>query len=356
MDALPQFAVKGSLFSGRVNGHVRSGQPRQWQSFFKKPLHRQFLEHFDDALVRLGYAQNDHLKFPCHMPSPQVSIVIPTFNRSGMLRRCIDSALAQTFPCEIVVCDHGSTDDTPTVARSYGDRIRYVRREQDSGVHFAWLDGVVSAHGEFIHFNFDDDFIAPTFIEKCLALMGPKVAFCLSSAEIRDDATQQPLAYLFTSLGPTGVYPVGRFMSHQIKEFVSPGATLIRRKDILNQLFVGRVPFSSFEYRGVGPDWLMTAMTTLDYQMFGYVDEPLAVFSSHEGSITIDANKDPARKKALRRAYQEARLYYTIAWLVKTFRLDVPARALLFCMRVKGKIRDDIYRVCHPKRPPIAHD
>jgi len=290
------------------------------------------------------------------MTPPQVSIVIPTFNRSGMLRRCIDSALAQTFPCEVVVCDHGSSDDTPTVARSYGDRIRYVRREQDSGVHFAWLDGVVSACGEFVHINYDDDLIAPTFIEKCMALMGPEVAFCLSSAEVRDDATQQPLAYLFTSLGPTGVYPVRRFMSHQIKGLVSPGATLIRRKDILNHLLVGRVPFTTFEYRGVGPDWLMTAMTTLDYPKFGYVDEPLAVFSAHEGSITIDAHKDATRKKALYRAYQESRLYYTIAWLVKTFRLDLPDRALLFCMRVKAKVLNGIYHLFHPKRPLISHD
>lgn len=285
------------------------------------------------------------------MTPPQVSIVIPTFNRSGMLRRCIDSALAQTFPCEVVVCDHGSSDDTPAVARSYGDRIRYIRREQDSGVHFAWLDGVVSARGEFVHINYDDDLIAPTFVEKCMALMGPGVAFCLSSAEVRDDATQRTLFYLFTSLGPTGVYPVRRFMSHQIKGLVSPGATLIRRKDILNHLLVGRVPFTSFEYRGVGPDWLMTAMTTLDYPKFGYVDEPLAVFSSHEGSITIDAHKDATRRKALRRAYQESRLYYTIAWLVKTFRLDLPARALLFCMRVRAKALNGIHRLFHPERP-----
>jgi glycosyltransferase involved in cell wall biosynthesis len=290
------------------------------------------------------------------MTPPQVSIVIPTFNRSGMLRRCIDSALAQTFPCEVVVCDHGSSDDTPAVARSYGDRIRYIRREQDSGVHFAWLDGVVSARGEFVHINYDDDFIAPTFIEKCMALMGPDVAFCLSCAEVREDATQKPLSYLFTNLGPTGVYPVRRFMNHQIGSLVSPGATLIRRKDILNHLLVGRVPFTSFEYRGVGPDWLMTAMTTLDYPKFGYVDEPLAVFSSHDGSITIDAFKDAARKKALHRAYQEARLYYTIAWLVRTFRLDLPARAWLFCIRIKAKALKRMYWLTHPKRPLIPND
>ncbi len=285
------------------------------------------------------------------MNTQRVSIVIPTFNRSGMLRRCIDSALAQTLTCEVVVCDHGSTDDTPAVARSYGDRIRYVRREHDSGVHFAWLDGVVSASGEFVHINYDDDFIAPTFIEKCMALMGPDVAFCLSCAEVRDDATQQRLSYLFTNLGPTGVYSVRRFMSDQIKGLVSPGATLIRRKDIINHLIVGRVPFTRFEYRGVGPDWLMTAMTTLDYKKFGYVDEPLAVFSSHEGSITIDAHKDAARKQALDRAYEEARLYYTIAWLVKTFRLDSPARVWLSFLRFLAKIHRGIDRLFHPKRP-----
>ena len=147
-----------------------------------------------------------------------------------------------------------------------------------------------------------------------------------------------------------------RFMTHQIRGLVSPGATLIRRKDIINHLLVGRVPFTSFEYRGVGPDWLMTAMTTLDYRRFGYVDEPLAVFSAHEGSITVDAHKDAARNKALHKAYQESRLYYTIAWLVRTFRLDLLARALLFCMRVKSKLLNGIHRLSHPKRPLISHD
>lgn len=59
MDELLQIAFNGSLFSGRVNGHIRSGLPRQWQSYFTKSMHRQFLEHFGDALVRLGYEQND---------------------------------------------------------------------------------------------------------------------------------------------------------------------------------------------------------------------------------------------------------------------------------------------------------
>ncbi len=273
-----------------------------------------------------------------------------------MLRRCIESALAQTWPCEVVVCDHGSTDDTPAVARSFGDRIRYLRREQDSGVHFAWLDGVIAAEGEFVHINYDDDFIAPTFVEKCMGLMGPDVAFCLSCAEVRDDATQKTMSYLFASLGPTGVYSVRRFMSLVINGLVSPGATVIRRKDIINHLLVGRVPFTSFEYRGVGPDWLMTAMTTLEYRTFGYVDEPLAVFSVHDGSITVDAGKDAARQKALARAYQEVRIYYVIIRMVKAFRLDVLARVWFSMLTVVARIRNRSYRRYHPKRRWISHE
>jgi hypothetical protein len=182
------------------------------------------------------------------------------------------------------------------------------------------------------------------------------VAFCLSCAEVREDATQKTMGFLFGSLGPTGVYSVRRFMSLVINDLVSPGATVLRRKDIIDHLLVGRVPFTSFEYRGVGPDWLMTAMTTLDYRTFGYVDEPLAVFSAHDGSITIDASKDAARQKAFARAYQEARLYYVITRMVKTFRLDVLARVWLFTITVVAKIRNFRDRRYHQKRRCNSHE
>ena len=223
-------------------------------------------------------------------------------------------------------------------------------------MHFAWLDGVIAAAGEFVHINYDDDFIAPTFVEKCMGLMGPDVAFCLSCAEVRDDTTQKTMAYLFGSLGPTGVYPVRRFMSHVINGLVSPGATVLRRKDIIDHLLVGRVPFTSFEYRGVGPDWLMTAMTTLEYRTFGYVDEPLAVFSAHDGSITVDASKDPARAQDFARAYREARLYYVITRMVKAFRLDVLARVWLFTLTVVAKIRNVRDRRYHTTRRWISYE
>lgn len=277
------------------------------------------------------------------MTAPSVTIVIPTFNRSAMLRRSIDSALAQTQVCEILVVDHGSTDDTPAVAASFGERIRYLRRDVDYGVHFCWLEGVLAAKGEYVHINFDDDYMLPQFIEKCMALAGPDVAFVMSVASVRDEATGLTLSRLFADIAPTGVHPVRRFMRHQIGGLVSPCALVIRRKDILDHLYVGGVPFARHEYRGVGPDWLMSAMATLRYPKFGYVHEPLVVFSSHDGSITIDAQRDAARHRALNLAYQQARKYYAVSFLVDRLRLDLFAYAFLKLLqqgaRLRGKLR-----------------
>jgi glycosyltransferase involved in cell wall biosynthesis len=281
---------------------------------------------------------------------PQVTIVIPTFNRSAMLRRCVESALAQTHVCEVIVVDHGSSDDTPAVAASFGDRIRYLRRDVDHGVHFCWLDGVINAHGKFVHLNFDDDFLQPTFVERCMALMSADVALCFTVAEIRDESTGRKLQECFTGLGRTGVYSASRFMTLQIKGLVSPGAILLRRQDILDALFVGRVPFAQHEYRGVGPDWLMSAMATLRYPKVGFIAEPLAVFSAHEGSITVDAQRDKAKKKALQAAYQTARRYYVIARAIKALRLDLLAGLGLFILRVGARIAYGFHSLFNRKR------
>jgi glycosyltransferase involved in cell wall biosynthesis len=61
-----------------------------------------------------------------------VSIIIPVYNGSNYLRLAIDSALDQTYPAtEIIVVNDGSNDEgrTQAIAMSYGQRIKYVRKE-----------------------------------------------------------------------------------------------------------------------------------------------------------------------------------------------------------------------------------
>jgi glycosyltransferase involved in cell wall biosynthesis len=58
-----------------------------------------------------------------------VSVVITTYNRSALLRRALDSVLAQSFPAqEVVVVDDGGRDDSLAVVQSYTSalNIKYV--------------------------------------------------------------------------------------------------------------------------------------------------------------------------------------------------------------------------------------
>ena len=251
-----------------------------------------------------------------------VSIVIPTFNRANYLKQCIESALAQTYPCEIIVCDHGSSDQTPTVALSYGSAITYVRREKDSGVHFCWLDGILHASSDFIHLNYDDDWIEPLFVEKCMTLFTDEVGFVYSNARAFYEKENKYSEAQFTFFDKTGIYPSSHMVKFAMRRLISPGAIILRKQIILDNLFCGKLPFAKHEYKGVGSDLLFSLMSTIKYKKIGFVNECLTVFRSHENSITVDASTDKVKALKMSRAYQEARKYYLTVDFIRKSRLN----------------------------------
>jgi glycosyltransferase involved in cell wall biosynthesis len=89
--------------------------------------------------------------------APQVSVIIPTYNRAWCLREAVDSVLAQEFKdFELIVVDDGSSDETPSLLREYGDAIR-VLRQPNRGVSAARNAGILAARGELIAFLDSDD-------------------------------------------------------------------------------------------------------------------------------------------------------------------------------------------------------
>ncbi len=88
---------------------------------------------------------------------PLVSVVIPTYNREGMVGQAIDSVLCQDFSdFELIVVDDGSTDKTPDLLRSYGERIRIIR-QPNRGVSAARNAGIRAAAGSLIALLDSDD-------------------------------------------------------------------------------------------------------------------------------------------------------------------------------------------------------
>jgi glycosyltransferase involved in cell wall biosynthesis len=104
---------------------------------------------------------------------PRVSIVIPVYNGANYMREAIDSALAQTSDdIEVIVINDGSRDNgaTAQIARSYGDRIRYIEKE-NGGVSSALNRGIAEMRGRWFCWLSHDDRHLPSKVSTQLAFL-----------------------------------------------------------------------------------------------------------------------------------------------------------------------------------------
>jgi glycosyltransferase involved in cell wall biosynthesis len=257
----------------------------------------------------------NHLNFK--MSKKTVAIIIPTFNRADKICKAIDSALLQSYESEIIVVDHGSVDETPQKVAKYGDKIKYIRKEQDFGPHFCWLDGIMNTNAQFIHMQFDDDWIENNFIEECVKLMEEDVGMVFCDAAIVDLKTQKTLNICHHFKGgkaTSGIYcnkELEKELVFSRHRLISPGACLYRKQDLIDAFYQGNLPLQAKEiYRGVGPDLFASLIAILRYKKFGYINKPLACFGAHEDSITVDAFLNESKAKKLIAGYDAVRIYY----------------------------------------------
>lgn len=90
-----------------------------------------------------------------------ISVVIPVYNRAGLLPMTLRSLLGQTLPAdEILVVDDGSTDGSAEVAETFGGPVRVIR-QKNGGPAAARNAGFREAKGEFLHFFDSDDVALP---------------------------------------------------------------------------------------------------------------------------------------------------------------------------------------------------
>ena len=104
---------------------------------------------------------------------PKISICIPTFNRVNLLPFAIDSVLEQTYQdWELIVCDDGSSDNTPKLMSDYQDnRIKYIRHSYNVGKSNNMRSGFEAATGKyFIKFD-DDDRLTPEFLAHTVKIL-----------------------------------------------------------------------------------------------------------------------------------------------------------------------------------------
>jgi glycosyltransferase involved in cell wall biosynthesis len=102
---------------------------------------------------------------------PDISVVIPTYNRNFCIGRAIASVLRQTCAAaELIVVDDGSTDNTRDLIASYGSAVKYLF-QPNAGVSAARNTGVRAARSDWIAFlDSDDEWLADKLRVQCTDL------------------------------------------------------------------------------------------------------------------------------------------------------------------------------------------
>ena len=101
------------------------------------------------------------------MKRPLVSIVVNCFNSERFLNRALNSIYSQTYEnWEIIFWDNLSTDNSPDIAKSYDNKLKYFRATKNTNLGIARKKAIDLAKGDYIAFLDCDDEWMPEKLEK----------------------------------------------------------------------------------------------------------------------------------------------------------------------------------------------
>ena len=105
------------------------------------------------------------------LPSDTISVIVPVYNVSAYLKRCVDSIISQTYGnLEIILVDDESTDESGVICDELAtndSRVKVIH-QANAGLSAARNTGIDIATGSFIFFCDSDDYIQEDALEKML--------------------------------------------------------------------------------------------------------------------------------------------------------------------------------------------
>ena len=157
---------------GGSRGRVQSPNPEQW------------------------LLQSKHGPFPSvpsgasgGVASPLVSVGLPVYNGGPSLRAALDALLAQTLTdLELIVADNASNDSTAEICAEFArrdPRVRVHRHRENIGAPGNWNFVARQARGSYLKWAAASDLCAPTFLERCVAVLEaePDTVLCFPRTE-----------------------------------------------------------------------------------------------------------------------------------------------------------------------------
>ena len=216
-----------------------------------------------------------------------VDVLVPTYNRSPMLRQCLESIRGQTYSdIRVIIGDNCSDDDTRAVAQDFCDRdsrFSYVRNATNLGMYGNMNALFTRVMAPYVHFMHDDDWLEPCFYERMIAGLeeSPEAALAwprviLSQGE---NETEYRLPERFNH---DQVLPAEAAFEELLHgNFIYPSAVVLRTSALREAgLFA--------EY--LSADWLMWLRIALHHDL-KFIDAPLCHYRLHEGQANADHSR-----------------------------------------------------------------
>jgi glycosyltransferase involved in cell wall biosynthesis len=199
---------------------------------------------------------------------PVISIVTPSFNQGEFIRQTIDSVLNQDYPrLDYQVWDGGSSDETLSILRSYGEGLRW-QAEPDRGQAQAINKGWAMAKGDIVAWLNSDDLLQPGALSQVGTFFNehPEVDILYGDCDCMDQNGTVLMPY------PAESFDLRKLVLKTINYIPQP-ATFIRRRvlDKIGMLDETLHYVMDFDY------WLRAGIE----HNFAYLPAPLAKLRIH---------------------------------------------------------------------------
>ncbi len=207
----------------------------------------------------------------------KISVVIPTYNRPELLKKAVDSVLAQTFSdFEVIVVDDGLEQRAERIISGVNDpRVTYIQHEKSRGGGAARNTGIKNASGDFVAFLDDDD----EWIREKLEIQMRQfentpndVGFCFSAVKnIKDN-------YEYITHVPEGIHNYHEVALESFKKFLT--VTLIIKKAVFGDAGYFDEKFPSHQ------EAELMIRVTKKYKGLG-INEPLTLVNMKSGQESV---------------------------------------------------------------------
>lgn len=227
---------------------------------------------------------------------PLLSVVIPTYNRSGFLRQCVQSLRQCGYTkLEVIIVDDGSTENIAEGVRSFEPSCMLLR-QKNQGPNAARNKGFGCAKGRYISFVDSDDQWLPGLAQKIIMLLEkyPEVDMIFTEAKMgnKKDGYQ-------SWINIAGEEDFFRIPFSQTCEGlrIFDSTSLLKRMLIRNPVFIGAVIMrrESFARAGMfdatlrmAEDWEFWLRMAASQMQLAYYNEPLANYTRHIGCTSND--------------------------------------------------------------------